>query len=85
MPSLSTQYFDFDMHNQVTCTFWCDCIQGWRIDEVMMNIFQQCWPTMNKLHTIKYASSVNTLFIYGTITVKSMIFLINQCTFDDVI
>jgi len=33
-------------------------MQGWKIDEVMMNIFQQCWPTMNKLHTIKYAYAI---------------------------
>jgi len=29
-------------------------VQGWKIDEVMMNIFLQCWTTMTKLHTIKY-------------------------------
>jgi hypothetical protein len=27
-------------------------IRGWKIDETMMDIFQQCWITMNKLHTI---------------------------------
>jgi len=26
---------------------------GWKIDESMMNTFRQCWPTMEKLHTIK--------------------------------
>jgi len=30
-------------------------VEGWKIDEVMMNIFQQCWTAMSKLHTIKYA------------------------------
>lgn len=27
-------------------------IRGWKIDTVMMDIFIQCWPTMEKLHSI---------------------------------
>ena len=26
---------------------------GWKIDESVMNVFKQCWPVMEKLHTIK--------------------------------
>ena len=39
----------------LTCSSWSACVLGWKVDEVMMSIFQQCWPTMNKLHSIKYA------------------------------
>lgn len=27
---------------------------GWKIDQTMMEIFQSCWPPLEKLHTIKY-------------------------------
>jgi len=41
----------------------CVYVQGWKIDELMMDIFHQCWTTMNKLHTIKYRRtfSINIL------------------------
>ncbi|KAK2148011.1 hypothetical protein LSH36_521g01075 [Paralvinella palmiformis] len=27
-------------------------IRGWKVDVMMMNIFKQCWPKMDRLHTI---------------------------------
>ena len=39
-----------DKHDTVTELF----IRGWKIDDTMMNIFRQCWSSMEKLHTIKY-------------------------------
>ena len=49
-------YFNTD--SQIMCSLWFTCMQGWKIDDVMMSIFQHCWPVMNKLHTIKYAADV---------------------------
>ena len=28
-------------------------IRGWKIDESMMNVFKQCWPKMDRLHTVR--------------------------------
>ena len=47
-PSLQVEMDNFDKPDTVTEMY----IRGWKIDESVMNVFKQCWPVMEKLHTI---------------------------------
>lgn len=38
-----------DKQDTVTEVF----VRGWKVDDTMMNIFRQCWASMEKLHSIK--------------------------------
>ncbi|XP_050396930.1 leucine-rich repeat-containing protein 71 isoform X3 [Patella vulgata] len=44
---------DVEMDNPDKTDTVCEVyIRGWKIDDTMMHIFRQCWPSMDKLHTI---------------------------------
>ncbi|XP_060075179.1 leucine-rich repeat-containing protein 71-like [Ylistrum balloti] len=47
-PSVQVEMENYDKPDTVTEIF----IRGWKIDEAMMSTFAQCWPVMEKLHTI---------------------------------
>lgn len=47
-PSVQVEMDIPDKQDTVTEVF----IRGWKIDEPMMNIFKQCWPRLERLHTI---------------------------------
>ncbi|XP_069102762.1 leucine-rich repeat-containing protein 71-like isoform X8 [Argopecten irradians] len=47
-PSVQVEMENYDKPDTVTEIF----IRGWKIDETMMATFAQCWPVMEKLHTI---------------------------------
>ncbi|XP_033726275.1 leucine-rich repeat-containing protein 71-like isoform X3 [Pecten maximus] len=47
-PSVQVEMENYDKPDTVTEIY----IRGWKIDETMMATFAQCWPVMEKLHTI---------------------------------
>lgn len=47
-PSIQVEMDNFDKPETVTEVY----IRGWKVDEPIMNILKQCWPLMEKLHTI---------------------------------
>ncbi|XP_053379186.1 leucine-rich repeat-containing protein 71-like isoform X20 [Mercenaria mercenaria] len=47
-PSIQVEMDNQDKPDTVNEIF----IRGWKVDTVMMDIFKQCWPTMEKLHSI---------------------------------
>ncbi|XP_067653709.1 leucine-rich repeat-containing protein 71-like isoform X2 [Haliotis asinina] len=47
-PSIQVEMDNPDKMDTVTEIY----IRGWKVDECMMNIFKQCWPAMERLHTI---------------------------------
>ncbi|XP_046577270.1 leucine-rich repeat-containing protein 71-like [Haliotis rubra] len=47
-PSIQVEMDNPDKLDTVTEIY----IRGWKVDECMMNIFKQCWPAMERLHTI---------------------------------
>ncbi|XP_046567988.1 leucine-rich repeat-containing protein 71-like [Haliotis rubra] len=47
-PSIQVEMDNPDKLDTVTEIY----IHGWKVDECMMNIFKQCWPAMERLHTI---------------------------------
>lgn len=47
-PSVQVEMDNLDKPDTVNEVF----VRGWKVDTVMMDIFTQCWPTMEKLHSI---------------------------------
>ncbi|XP_060601535.1 leucine-rich repeat-containing protein 71-like isoform X4 [Ruditapes philippinarum] len=65
-PSIQVEMDNQDKADTVNEIF----IRGWKIDATMMDIFKQCWPTMEKLHSINlWNTGLNddTLHILATI------------------
>ncbi|KAL5019458.1 hypothetical protein ScPMuIL_002350 [Solemya velum] len=48
LPCIQVEMENTDKPDTVTEIF----IRGWKIDVTMMNIFKQCWPTIEKLHSV---------------------------------
>ncbi|KAJ8311435.1 hypothetical protein KUTeg_010790 [Tegillarca granosa] len=49
-PSVQVEMENPDKLDTVTEIY----VRGWKVDEMMMNVFKQCWSTMEKLHTINF-------------------------------
>ncbi|XP_041358854.1 leucine-rich repeat-containing protein 71-like [Gigantopelta aegis] len=47
-PTVQVQMDNPDKQDTVTEVY----IRGWKIDNLMMNVFRQCWPVLEKLQTI---------------------------------
>ncbi|XP_048251242.1 leucine-rich repeat-containing protein 71-like isoform X4 [Haliotis rufescens] len=47
-PSIQVEMDNPDKLDTVTEVY----IRGWKVDDCMMEIFKQCWPAMERLHTI---------------------------------
>ena len=47
-PAVQVEMDNPDKQDTVTEVY----VRGWRIDEPMMTIFKQCWPKLDRLHTI---------------------------------
>lgn len=70
-----------DKHDTVTELY----TRGWQINATTMDIFKQCWSTMDKLHTIKlvlmaqaYSRAARTY--YSVLPSLHMILVMYNCT-----
>ncbi|XP_067941389.1 leucine-rich repeat-containing protein 71-like isoform X2 [Watersipora subatra] len=64
-PSIQVEMDHPEKHDTVTEVF----VRGWKIDDTMMNIFRQCFPSMERLHSINFWNAgltEETLRLLGT-------------------
>lgn len=70
-PTIQVEMENEDKPNTVTEIF----VRGWKIDELMMGIFKQCFPTIEKLHSINFWNTSLT-----ENTVKELASFLPQCS-----